>query len=142
MNRSLLPAAKKSSSDDNLIPLINIVFLLLIFFMVAGQLKTAQSGAVQLPNSTHTTRAESQAIKIIINAQGEIFLNQAGPDSSPISPQALSEYIRNQSDPSATAVSLYADRDLTAAQLHLALNALASQANLSINLHTRKGGEE
>lgn len=142
MNRTLMAGAKKSSSDDNLIPLINIVFLLLIFFMVAGQLKTAQSGAVQLPSSAHTTTSESQSIKIIINAQGEIFLNQADSDSTPISPQALSEYISNQSDPSPTSVSLYADRDLTAAQLHLALNALGSHPTLNINLHTRKGGEE
>lgn len=142
MNRTLLPATKKSSGDDNLIPLINIVFLLLIFFMVAGQFKTAQSGAVQLPSSTETTTAESQKIKIVVNAQGEIFLNQAGPDSSPISPQGLSEYISSLPTPAPRSVSLYADQDLTAAQLHLALNALGKHPELGINLHTRKGGAE
>lgn len=141
MNRTLLGHARKTSSDANLIPLINIVFLLLIFFMVAGQLKTAQSGAVQLPSSSQTETTNSQTIKIIINQQGEIFLNQTAATASPISPQALRDYFE-QLPATPSAVSLYADRELSAAQLHLALGALANYPQLSIHLHTRKGAQD
>ena len=40
-----------SNSDDNLIPLINIVFLLLIFFMVAGQMQKPLATDITLPVS-------------------------------------------------------------------------------------------
>ena len=141
MNRTLSAPAKKSNGDDNLIPLINIVFLLLIFFMVAGQFKTAQSGAVQLPSSSQTEAAIGQNIKIIINQQGEIFLNQTAATASAISPQALRDYIE-QLPAKPNAISLYADRDLSAAQMHLALAALANYPQLSIQLHTRKGAQD
>lgn len=141
MNRALIKTVKKSSGDDNLIPLINIVFLLLIFFMVAGQFKTAQSGAVQLPSSSQSEAASVQKIKIIINQQGEMFLNQTASSASPISSQALRDYIE-QLPVMPSAISLYADRELKAAQLHLALSALANYPQLSINLHTRKGAQD
>jgi biopolymer transport protein ExbD len=142
MNRNLLPAPKKTSGDENLIPLINIVFLLLIFFMVAGQFKTAQSGAVQLPSSSQSKVENSQAIKIIINQQGEIFLNQTAAASQAISPQALGEFFSQLPSAEPTQVSLYADQNLSAAQLHLALGAMANYPQLSINVHTRNGGQD
>ncbi|WP_373079125.1 ExbD/TolR family protein [Zhongshania sp.] len=142
MTRSLLPETPKSSNDNNLIPLINIVFLLLIFFMVAGQFKTAQSGAVQLPSSSQSKVENSQAIKIIINQQGEIFLSQTAATSHATSAQALGEFFSQLPSAEPTQVSLYADQNLSAAQLHLALGVMANYPQLSINLHTRNGGQD
>ncbi len=46
----LLPLRRtRSTSDSRLIPMINVVFLLLIFFMIAGQISALNPGAVQLP---------------------------------------------------------------------------------------------
>ena len=48
------------SSDDGLIPMINIVFLLLIFFMIAGQI-AQQEPNLQLPISqSHSKRRRGQ----------------------------------------------------------------------------------
>jgi biopolymer transport protein ExbD len=110
--------------------------------MVAGQFKTAQSGAVQLPSSSQSKVENSQAIKIIINQQGEIFLNQTAAASQAISPQALGEFFSQLPSAEPTQVSLYADQNLSAAQLHLALGAMANYPQLSINLHTRNGGQD
>jgi biopolymer transport protein ExbD len=41
---------KKNDSDDNLIPLINVVFLMLIFFMVAGQIQKSDAIKLQPPS--------------------------------------------------------------------------------------------
>lgn len=71
---NLIPPTQKvtRSLDDNMIPAINIVFLLLIFFMVAGQVKT-QNKDINLPQST--TAAESQAglLFVEIDQHGRYF---------------------------------------------------------------------
>ena len=51
-----------SNSDDNLIPLINIVFLLLIFFMVAGQMQKPLATDITLPVSQGVTAAAAPEI--------------------------------------------------------------------------------
>ena len=44
---TLMPRRGSLSGEDSLIPLINIVFLLLIFFMVAGQIAQPQDADIR-----------------------------------------------------------------------------------------------
>lgn len=52
MNNPLIPPRQSASLDDRLIPLINIVFLLLIFFLIAGQVTQQQNVEIQAPVSS------------------------------------------------------------------------------------------
>ena len=45
------PQHRRISDDERILPLINIVFLLLIFFMVAGQLAASDRFAIEPPSS-------------------------------------------------------------------------------------------
>ena len=45
------PQRRGISDDERILPLINIVFLLLIFFMVAGQLAASDRFAIEPPSS-------------------------------------------------------------------------------------------
>ena len=54
-------AKRISSDDDNMVPLINVVFLMLVFFMVAGQIKK-----VVPPYSINDTRAANDPNVVIV----------------------------------------------------------------------------
>ena len=59
----------------NLVPLINIVFLLLIFFMLSSTLITPDTFDIELPESNQSERHESVPIVITISHDGAIAVN-------------------------------------------------------------------
>jgi len=66
------PAA---DSEANLIPLINVVFLLLIFFMLAGRLAPTESIAVDPPRSDSPQGTRATPLALLIDRTGQISLN-------------------------------------------------------------------
>tara|TARA_R110001583_G_scaffold195556_1_gene376165 strand:+ start:48573 stop:49010 length:438 start_codon:yes stop_codon:yes gene_type:complete len=68
---------RSNSDDDNLIPLINIVFLMLIFFMVAGQIQPSDGVKVESPNSISDTKLTPERLKVVIAEDGELFIDGA-----------------------------------------------------------------
>ena len=59
----------------NMVPLINIVFLLLIFFMLSSTLVTPDSLELTLPESASGREAESQPIVVLVGADGTLAVN-------------------------------------------------------------------
>ena len=64
--------------DVNLTPLIDVVFLLLIFFMVSTTFDKQSQLQIVLPeaNSAQTEQKEKTFIDIAVNAKGQYFVNQ------------------------------------------------------------------
>lgn len=65
-------------TDINLTPLIDVVFLLLIFFMVSTTFTRETHLKVDLPESVSGERAENadqQQIEVLISATGEVAIN-------------------------------------------------------------------
>ena len=71
--RSLQGGGHKND-DERVLPLINMVFLLLIFFMLAGKL-TAEQMKIEPPRSTSQDPASPQAVTLSMDARGRLFLN-------------------------------------------------------------------
>ena len=62
--------------DVNLTPLIDVVFLLLIFFMVSTTFDTTSQLKVKLPEASENHESRSvQTMKLLIDAEGKFFLN-------------------------------------------------------------------
>ncbi len=61
--------------DINLAPLIDVVFLLLIFFMVTTTFKDEVGIKVQLPQAQSPAAAESRALTLVIDASGVFYVN-------------------------------------------------------------------
>jgi biopolymer transport protein ExbD len=61
---------------ENILPLINVVFLLLIFFLLAGQMKPTEIIAVEPPNSASEAKPRSQAGLLLIGADGRVALGE------------------------------------------------------------------
>lgn len=68
-------STRKDNGDDQLIPLINIVFLMLIFFMVAGQISQSDATFVSPPKSIAEAPIDDDALQILIDAELTIWLN-------------------------------------------------------------------
>ena len=128
---TIVQPRRRNQGDDNLIPLINIVFLLLVFFMVAGQLRPAAPTEVELarvatnaaPAASHQTR-----VAIHLNAQGQIWV-----DGKPVADEQLRAALASLEV--GQQVKLYADRAVTAAALSTVLSSLPAQ-NLTLHLLT------
>lgn len=71
---------RHSSSEEpqvNLTPLIDVVFLLLIFFMVSTTFTRESEIALELPESSgEVLEAEEFVIEISIDSQGNYFVNK------------------------------------------------------------------
>ena len=60
----------------NLTPLIDVVFLLLIFFMVSTTFDTTSQLKIKLPEASETQSSESALkISLMIDARGNFFVN-------------------------------------------------------------------
>ena len=59
----------------NLVPLINVVFLLLIFFMLSSTLSTPDRFALDLPQSEAGRAREAEPATVLIDGGGNLALN-------------------------------------------------------------------
>jgi len=63
--------------EVNLTPLIDVVFLLLIFFMVSTTFEHQSRIQIELPEATaEATKPEDESLEIIIDAQGRFFVGE------------------------------------------------------------------
>jgi len=68
--------ARNASNDDNMVPLINVVFLMLVFFMVAGQIKKADPIPVMPPQSINDNRAATDPnIEIVVGTDNSLYVD-------------------------------------------------------------------
>ena len=67
---------KSDNKKPNLVPLINIVFLLLIFFMLSGSLSKKDLFKVNPPESSTSADAESPEITILISKDNKISIDE------------------------------------------------------------------
>lgn len=73
---NLRPGHKEESVEVNLTALIDVVFLLLIFFMVTTTFDHHARLKVSLPEaSTKTTQQEEEPLVLSIDAKGNYFIN-------------------------------------------------------------------
>jgi len=67
---------QREELELNLTPLIDVVFLLLIFFMVSTTFQKESEISLQLPKaSEQPTNAEIESIEVVINAAGRYYVN-------------------------------------------------------------------
>ncbi len=76
MKITRLPQRHKRSMDDNMIPLINVVFLMLIFFMVAGQISQSDPVQVKLPNSISDKHNHEEPVTITVGLDGQVSFDK------------------------------------------------------------------
>jgi biopolymer transport protein ExbD len=104
--------SSRRDAEENLIPLINIVFLLLIFFMVAGRLAPNDPVVVHPVSSRSPDSGQSTSTMLIIDRQGTLWLNGAPVDHTTLVSR-LAETPRADGQP----LQIKADAEVPAARV-------------------------
>ncbi len=82
----LITRKKRQYDDDGLLPLVNIIFLLLIFFMIAGVIeKRIVKDDIELPAAELNRFENKEITKIFINKSNIFFINNEIADINKIS---------------------------------------------------------
>ena len=126
---------RRSSVVLNLTPLIDIVFLLLIFFMLTSHFIEEQVIPVDLPVAdSGSTGEDKRFVEVVITPEGGVLV-----DGSPVSPEHLEQTLRGALHaPDVRFVRLRGDR---AAGLGLAvrvIDAARSAGAESLDIVTRQ----
>jgi len=71
-----LPEKQPQREYENLLPLVNVVFLLLIFFMVAGAFSSPDPFAITPTLAENESDADAKILTILMSNQGELAVNK------------------------------------------------------------------
>lgn len=71
---------------EHLGPLVDVVFLLLVFFLLAGHITSPDSLAVKPPESTAEAPVEQGEILILLTADGRVALNDEQVERDSLGP--------------------------------------------------------
>jgi biopolymer transport protein ExbD len=69
------PQRRPVPTEERILPLINVVFLLLIFFMLAGSLAVREPFSVTAPTSSSETRPEAEPRRLLMSADRRLALD-------------------------------------------------------------------
>lgn len=128
----LTPRKRTFSNTENIIPLINIVFLMLIFFLIAGTIATPISSELLPAETSDMPAAPAKSDVIQILKTGEI--NYLGKQMSMEEVLEMFPATEN-SEP----VKVIADKSLNAVQLVEFLENLRAAGHQRIRLITVRG---
>lgn len=115
--------------EDGLLPLINVVFLLLMFFLIAGII--LRDEAPSLPDSSITKGNERPELDLVAESSGELRFH-----GQPLSREELGSALPDY-DP-ARKLRLAADAELSMQQLETLFSDLARAGHPRVVLLTRR----
>lgn len=138
MNFVKYESIQKTNNDDNLIPLINVVFLMLIFFMVAGVIRTQEPENISLPVSSSKQPIVQEQYQIFLTKMGEVVF-QGQTLNGAMLRAALEEVIHSTADIQSLRLSLFVDQTVPAEQLYKVLKEIRNTGLLKVNLLTQQG---
>ena len=104
-----LKRRNKVEPEFSLAAMIDVIFLLLMFFMLTSKFVTPNALNLALPSSNSTTMA-SPTLSVSIDAAGKFYLNDS---RTPISIASLESSLRSKTagkDPKSTTVTVVAEK--------------------------------
>ena len=119
-----LERRRKADTNLNIAPLIDIVFLLLIFFVLSSHFISHKGFNVKLPKAVSAQTQKNAQVTVFISNEGEILLNEAKVELDKLKALVRSEL--NKAD--SKTVVIKADEDVS---LGLAVKVMdiAKEAN-------------
>ena len=129
----------KRPVQDPTIALINIVFLMLIFFLLAGTLAPGRDKDISLIRTQNGERSQPPVDPVSVTADGVI--RYGGETSSRTQLiERLSAFVTPTANGPATSIEIFADQKLKARQLIELLRALKTN-KVEARIITRAGGQ-
>ena len=131
-----LSTRPRRQSDDGIVPLINIVFLLLIFFLIAGTITPRADIPIDFPQTAETPAARMPADAVYVSAGGFVSYRGASVDLGGLAATVAAEFTATED----RSLAVVVDRSLPATDLSPILGALAGAGVTKVRLITRRGG--
>ena len=92
---------KDTTQDINISPLIDMVFILLIFFMVSTTFQKETEIKIELPEASgNPTEERKELLEIVIDADGHYFIDEQQVVNTELDTlkRAITKYLGEQSD--------------------------------------------
>ncbi len=125
--------AERKPSAISLIPLINVIFLLLTFFMIAGSFEKNTPAMVTLPEARNGKVLESGELELVLTSDNRIIF--AGDEVPPKALQALVA-AKLEEQPN-TILTLKADANLQARDMIDVLDVIKKAGGVNVSLVTQ-----
>ena len=122
---------RRPPDDGRLIPLINVILLMLIFFMLMGRLIPPEPLDVAPPAASAGRKPAEARLLLLIAAEGRMAL-----DDRRLGADALAETIAALADPASQSVTIKADARLDAGFLREVLTLLRETGIVRVDLMT------
>lgn len=134
-------AASGQMLDRNLVPLINVVFLMLIFFLMVGTLRAPDPVNIEPPQSMANTPLPGEPVRALVSAADEqIWLN-----GQPVAADELKASLANlwssqsgAADQPQRRVEIRADYQVRFGLVRDILRAVNDSGATNVNLVTRR----
>ncbi|GMV63010.1 MAG: hypothetical protein AMXMBFR74_21780 [Parvibaculum sp.] len=120
---------------ETLVPLINVVFLLLIFFLLAGTMTPAENVAVSLPEGTLNDREQDVPTTLIVEADGFVWLGERVMDAK-LSGAMVEKHLK---DTNTKRVAIKADADAPAEAVLQLMEGLREAGVEQVTIMTERG---
>jgi len=115
----------------------DIIFLLLIFFVISSTMSSPNDIKLNLPQSKATSTTKSVIAKVSIDAQGNFFIAVGGEQPNPIAADALEAEIMGLVEKdSSTYIALHADQEIAYKEVVKVLD-IANQHKLKLVIATK-----
>jgi len=139
-----LRRSRGEEPEVNLTPLIDVVFILLIFFMVSTTFQKESQIKIELPEASgEPVEDRKELLEIVIDAEGRYFIDQQQVVNTELDTlkRAIQKYLGKQTD---LPVVIRADRSTPYESVVRAMDATAQLGLVKMSLATSQpasGGE-
>lgn len=119
-----------------LIPLIDVMFVLLLFFMIAGHLEVISPLPVMLPEADSGQLLDEGPVKVSMATDGRILVNEGMFNSSTVQSELSRQLVNNKE----RIITIKADANLEANKLVTLLEQVRQAGGVNLSIVTDSGG--
>ncbi|HHT61215.1 MAG: biopolymer transporter ExbD [Paludibacteraceae bacterium] len=133
----MLKKRNKVSPSFSMSSMTDIVFLLLLFFMIASTMSSPNDLKINLPQSKTTTATKAHIVKVGIDGEGHYFVADDGEKPIQVEFEEIEPYLKHiQAADSAVYVALHADENVPYKEIVRILD-IASENRLKLVIATK-----
>lgn len=127
----------KAEAGFSMSSMTDIVFLLLLFFIMASTMSSPNDIKLNLPQSKASTSTKSVIAKVSIDGDGNYFVAKGNAQAEKIPVDRLESYIKQLvAQDSTTYIALHADQDIAYKEVVRVLD-IANQNHLKLVVATK-----
>ncbi len=128
--------SKKKVRPISMVPMINVVFLLLIFFLVAGTVEKMDVIDVELPEAASGELLDEGHVRILLGRYDEVIINDMPVAMSDVETTIASELEHNKE----RVITIKADARMKASRMIQVMNYIKAAGGQNLSLTTEQQG--